>query len=33
MCIANRGKPSRHEPRELEPGADGDEEIWINPDR
>ena len=33
MCIANRGKPSRHEPREWEPGADGDEETWINPDR
>jgi hypothetical protein len=33
MCIANRGKPSPHEPREWEPGADGDEETWINPDR
>ena len=33
MCIANRGKPSRHEPREWEPGADGDEETWINPDK
>jgi hypothetical protein len=33
MCIANRGKSSPHEPREWEPGADGDEETWINPDR
>jgi hypothetical protein len=32
-CIANRGKPSPHEPGEWEPGADGDEETWINPDR
>jgi hypothetical protein len=32
-CIANGGKPRSGEPREWRPGADGDEETWINPDR